>query len=63
LAEQDRHNGTIGAAHEEFLFLSINEMIAEFSEYEPVLGLPDELGSGVAAGKLLVRFSTTSGTF
>ena len=27
LAEQDRHNGMIDAAHEEFLFLSINEMI------------------------------------
>lgn len=37
LAEQDRHNGRIGAAHEEFFFLSINEMIAEFSEYHPVL--------------------------
>jgi hypothetical protein len=35
LAEQDRHNGTIDTAHEEFLFLSINEMIAEFSEYLP----------------------------
>ena len=32
LAEQDRHNGTIDTAHEEFLFLSINEMIAEFFE-------------------------------
>ena len=36
LAEQDRHNGTIDTTHEEFLFLSINEMIAEFSEYHPV---------------------------
>jgi hypothetical protein len=40
LSEQDRHNGTIDTAHEEFLFLSINEMIAEFSEYHPVLSLP-----------------------
>jgi predicted PurR-regulated permease PerM len=32
LAEQDRHNGLIDATHEEFLFLSVNEMIAEFSE-------------------------------
>ena len=39
LAEQDRHNGTIDAVHEEFLFLSINEMIAEFSdEYHPAPG-------------------------
>jgi predicted PurR-regulated permease PerM len=34
LAEQDRHKGRIDASREEFLFLSINEMIAEFSEYE-----------------------------
>ena len=34
LAEQDRHKGAIDAAREEFLFLSINEMIAEFSEYQ-----------------------------
>ena len=37
LAEQDRHNGTIDAAHEEFFFLSMNEMIAEFSEFPPEL--------------------------
>jgi predicted PurR-regulated permease PerM len=42
LAEQDRHNGTIDSAHEEFLFLSINEMIAEFSEDQPVLSSPPE---------------------
>ena len=34
MAEQDRHKGAIDPAREEFLFLSINEMIAEFSEYE-----------------------------
>ena len=34
LAEQDRHKGAIDAAREEFLFLSFNEMIAEFSEYQ-----------------------------
>jgi len=34
MAEQDRHKGSIDAAREEFLFLSINEMIAEFSEYQ-----------------------------
>jgi predicted PurR-regulated permease PerM len=42
LAEQDRHNGTIDTTHEEFLFLSINEMITEFSEYQPVLSPPVE---------------------
>jgi hypothetical protein len=34
MAEQDRHKGAIDAAREEFLFISINEMIAEFSEYQ-----------------------------
>jgi AI-2E family transporter len=34
MAEQDRHKGAIDVAHEEFLFLSITEMIVEFSEYE-----------------------------
>lgn len=42
LAEQDRHNGTIDTTHEEFLFLSINEMITEFSEYQPVFSPPVE---------------------
>jgi len=36
MAEQDRHKGAMDAAREEFLFLSINEMIAEFSEHQPV---------------------------
>ncbi len=35
LAEQDRHKGAIDTAREEFLFLSINEMIAELSEHQP----------------------------
>src|ERR1051326_7736055 len=35
MAEQDRHKGAINAAREEFLFLSINELIVEFSEYQP----------------------------
>ena len=34
MAEQDRHKGAIDVAREEFLFLSINEMIAEFSEHQ-----------------------------
>jgi hypothetical protein len=34
MAEQDRHKGAIDAVREEFLFLSINEMIAELSEYQ-----------------------------
>jgi predicted PurR-regulated permease PerM len=42
MAEQDRHKGSIDAAREEFLFLSINEMIAEFSEYQLVDSAPVE---------------------
>ncbi len=32
MAEQDRHKGALDPAREEFLFLSIKEMLAEFSE-------------------------------
>jgi hypothetical protein len=42
MAEQDRHKGAIDGAREEFLFLSINEMIAEFSEYQLADGSPME---------------------
>ena len=35
MAEQDRHKGALDTAREEFLFLAINEMIIEFSEYQP----------------------------
>jgi predicted PurR-regulated permease PerM len=34
MAEQDRHKGALDAAREEFLFLSLNEMLAEFSAYQ-----------------------------
>ncbi len=37
MAEQDRHKGAIDSAREEFLFLSINEIIVELSEHP----LPD----------------------
>ena len=43
LAEQDRHDGMIDPTHEEFLFLSINEMIVEFSEFPPAVSAPQEL--------------------
>ncbi len=36
MAEQDRHKGAIDPTREEFLFLSINEMIAELSDYQLV---------------------------
>jgi hypothetical protein len=32
MAEQDRHKGALDPAREEFVFLSVREMIAEFSE-------------------------------
>jgi predicted PurR-regulated permease PerM len=35
MAEQDRHKGELDLVREEFLFLSINEMVAEFSEKRP----------------------------
>ena len=35
MAEQDRHKGAIDPTREEFLFLSMNEMITELSEYQP----------------------------
>ena len=40
MAEQDRHKGAIDAVREEFLFLSVNEMIAEFSEHQLADNLP-----------------------
>jgi predicted PurR-regulated permease PerM len=33
MAEQDRHRGAIDSEREEFLFLNVNEMVTEFSEY------------------------------
>lgn len=36
MAEQDRHKGAVDGVHERFIFLSVKEMIAEFSEYMPV---------------------------
>ncbi len=47
MAEQDRHQGTIDAGREEFLFLSVNEMIAEFAEFR-LEGDSTETGSPAA---------------
>jgi predicted PurR-regulated permease PerM len=62
MAEQDRHKGALDPALEEFVFLSIKEMIAEFSENtatpEPVNtearsdGEPERKPAG-AAGRVL----------
>jgi predicted PurR-regulated permease PerM len=35
MAEQDRHRGEIDTTREEFLFVNVSEMVAEFSEYQP----------------------------
>jgi hypothetical protein len=48
LVEQDRHKGAIDTTREEFLFLSINEMIAELSEYQ--LALDSFPAGGAAVG-------------
>lgn len=48
MAEQDRHKGALDAAREEFLFLSINEMVVEFSEYQR----PDSAAVGSGAENL-----------
>ncbi len=50
MAEQDRHKGSIDAAREEFLFLSINEMIAEFSEYDETDGASGATAGGAPEG-------------
>jgi hypothetical protein len=35
LAEEDRHKGAIDTTREEFLYLSLSELITELSEYQP----------------------------
>ncbi|HEY6390652.1 MAG TPA: AI-2E family transporter [Bryobacteraceae bacterium] len=35
MAEQDRHKGALDPIREEFLFLSVNEIVAELSSYTP----------------------------
>ncbi len=46
MAEQDRHKGAIDVTREEFLFLSVNELVSEFSDYEPADTPLDEGGNG-----------------
>jgi predicted PurR-regulated permease PerM len=58
MAEQDRHKGAIDAAREEFLFLSINELIVEFSEYQSSSGpsldaAPEADGAAHRDGRIL----------
>jgi len=46
LAEQDRHRASIDEKREEFLFLNINEMVAEFSERIPSQPPPEGFTGG-----------------
>jgi len=48
MAEQDRHRGAIDSRREDFLFLSINEMVAEFSEYRQETPEEEEAGEAEA---------------
>ena len=57
MAEQDRHKGAIDATREEFLFLSLNDIIAELSEYQPAAPSPelseDPSAEKEAAGQII----------
>jgi len=50
LVEQDRHKGAIDTTREEFLFLSINEMITEFSEYQLARDSSQTEGAAASSG-------------
>jgi predicted PurR-regulated permease PerM len=52
MAEQDRHKGALDKTREEFLFLSIKEMLAEFSEQTPRVEL-SERSPAVSAGRVI----------
>jgi predicted PurR-regulated permease PerM len=52
MAEQDRHKGALDPAREEFVFLSIKEMIAEFSE-QTASSEPADPDSSGAGGRIL----------
>ncbi|MEO8049765.1 MAG: AI-2E family transporter [Acidobacteriota bacterium] len=54
LAEQDRHKDTLDREHEEFVFLSLREMVAEISDNAPDSSWQGEGNAGGAApGRLL----------
>jgi predicted PurR-regulated permease PerM len=42
MAEQDRHKGGLDETRERFIFLSVKEMIAEFSDYTPAAAEVEE---------------------
>jgi predicted PurR-regulated permease PerM len=53
MAEHDRHGAAIDSAREEFLFLNINEMVAEFSEYRDPANAALSSGSLPFKGRIL----------
>ena len=53
LAEQDRHKGALDPEHEEFLFLSVREMLAEFSEKAQNSETAGERAEARAQGRVL----------
>jgi len=55
MAERDRHKGALDSECEEFLFLSLREMLAEFSEneYGSVPELVEERAKTVPSGRVL----------
>jgi predicted PurR-regulated permease PerM len=53
MAEHDRHRGAIGLVREEFLFININEMVAEFSEYHPRAATEDGASEPRFSGRVL----------
>jgi predicted PurR-regulated permease PerM len=54
LAEQDRHKGALDVTRERFIFLSVTEMIAEFSDYEPEPERPSTSGKGTPPATAVV---------
>jgi len=52
MAEQDRHKGALDKAREEFLFLSVKEMLAEFSE-QTLSVEPAERSPAAWAGRVI----------
>jgi hypothetical protein len=60
MAEQDRHRGAIDAAREEFLFLSINEMIEDLSGYQPDSG-PEAAENGGGEAGMPIEVSSIAG--
>jgi predicted PurR-regulated permease PerM len=53
LIEQDRHKGVLDQAREDFIFLSIDEMIAELSNYKPATDAATPAAVDSRAGRIV----------